>query len=170
MTKLKRRVLFSSLATAGLLLSSGATFAADFDVSNIYGRGAPPNAHITKAPTTSVTQTSRAETYSDGTAAGYESTAVSEPEVTQAYPEHASRTVYPVTTPGEGSYAEDSTGRIHEENLDGTPLVEGRGMRQGVDQYATAPVHADPMFDVATILGRASPPAPENAPDFGQPS
>jgi hypothetical protein len=173
MTTLKRRVLISSLAAAGMLASSGATLAADLDVSSIYGRGAPPNAHIrADATSPTVTQTSRSTTNSDSTASEYRSAAVSEPEVAQAYPEHASHTIYPypATTPGQETYAEDSSGRIHEENLDGAPLVDGRGMRQGVDVYAAAPVYADPAFDVADILGRASPPAPENAPDFGQPS
>lgn len=171
MTTLKRRVLISSLAAAGMLASGGATLAADLDVSRIEGRGAPPNAHI-RADTTSptVTHTSRTGMDTRHSASEYQSPAAIEPTVTQAYPEHASRTIYPASTPGEETYVADSSGRIYEENLDGTPLVEGRGMRQGVDLYAAAPVYADPDFDVDEILGRASPPAPENAPDFGQPS
>ena len=58
---------------------------------------------------------------------------------------------------------------IHEEPLDGDPLVTGRGMRQGVDYYAD-PVRAEPAFHVQDVLGRSSPPAPEGAPNFGLPS
>ena len=167
MTTLKRRILFTSLAAAGLL-SSGMASAAGLDVSTIYGRGAPPNAHITESTAPVVTQASRFTTEEEGTASGYEGAAMSEAEVPQAYPEHASRTLSQSSTPGQDIYAEDATGRIHEEPLDG--LVDGRGMGQDVNMYAAAPVRAEPLFDVADILGRASPPAPWNAPDFGQPS
>lgn len=126
MTTPERRVLSSALATAGLLLSSGMTLAADFDVSSIYGRGAPPNAHITATSTPAATETRSA-------------------------------------------MATDGATTIHEQNLDGTPLVEGRGMREGVDRYATAPVRSAGAFDVSDILGRSSPPAPANAPNFGHP-
>jgi hypothetical protein len=167
MTTLKRRILFTSLAAAGLL-SSGMASAAELDVSTIYGRGAPPNAHITESTAPVVTQAARNTTQPESTASGYESAAMSEAEVPQAYPEHASRTLSQASTPGQDIYAEDATGRIHEEPLDG--LVDGRGMGQDVNRYAAAPVRAEPLFDVADILGRASPPAPWNAPDFGQPS
>lgn len=63
---------------------------------------------------------------------------------------------------------EEDVASIHEENIDGVPLTEGRGMREGVDFHAAAPVYADPLFDVTDVLGRASPPAPEDAePYFG---
>jgi hypothetical protein len=167
MTTLKRRVLTSSLAAAGLLLSSGMTLAADLDVSSIYGRGSPQNAHITAASTPAVTQAR--STVAADSASEYRGATASEPVISQAYPEHASRTTYPGDTAGQDTYARNGA-TIHEGNLDGTPLVEGRGMREGVDQYATAPVHSTWAFDVADILGRASPPAPANAPDFGHPS
>ena len=57
---------------------------------------------------------------------------------------------------------------IHERQLDGVPLTEGRGMRPVMDYYAAAPVQSDAQFDVTEVLGRASPPAPESAkPYFG---
>jgi hypothetical protein len=57
----------------------------------------------------------------------------------------------------------EETAAIHEENIDGTPLWEGRGPREGIDYHAVSPVHSEPDFDVAEVLGRASPPAPESA-------
>lgn len=170
LTTRKRHLLATSLAAAGLLLTGGLAQAADWDVSTIYGRGSPPNAHITAHPDASSVST---RSGTAGAAAEYQSadrsSATSAEPIRHTYPEHASYTRASASTPGEATLAE-STGRIHGETLDGTPLVEGRGMRQGVDQYATAPVYAEPAFDVADILGRSSPPAPADAPDFGLPS
>jgi hypothetical protein len=56
---------------------------------------------------------------------------------------------------------------IHEENIDGVPLVYGRGMREGYDLHADDVVSSQATFDVADVLGRASPPAPESAPNYG---
>jgi len=161
MTTLKRKLLTSALAAAGLMLAGGVAQAAAPDVSSIFGRASPPNPQI-MAPATAAYSTR------GGMAAESSRDTVSDSAITQAYPAHASRTIYPY--PGDGSKADsvaDGTGRIHEQSLDGKPLVDGRGMRQGVDPYAAAPVQSEPQFDVADILGRASPPAPENAPDFG---
>jgi len=55
---------------------------------------------------------------------------------------------------------------IHEENLDGTPLMDGRGVREGIDYHA-ATVQSDPLFAVEEIMGRSSPPAPAGEIYFG---
>lgn len=57
----------------------------------------------------------------------------------------------------------EETAVIHEENIDGTPLWDGRGAREGIDYHAVNPVYTKPAFDVADVLGRGSPPAPESA-------
>lgn len=157
MTARKRHLLAVSLAAAGLL-TGGVAQAADWDVSTIYGRGAPPTAHWTgPSGNTDTTVTSRQAP--DDTTMSESSRSA---QVPQAYPEHASYTRDSASMPGEGTWAE---GTIHEQNLDGTPLVDGRGMREDVDHYAAPAVRSEPLFEVADILGRSSPPAPESAAD-----
>jgi hypothetical protein len=174
MTALKRNALASSLVAAGWILSGGLAQAAELDVSSIYGRGSPPNAHITAVSGNFDGASSNAgwsSANADGADAEYGNAATDEPAVQSAYPEHASQTIYPYpeTTSEPVSVAQEAT-TIHEETLDGVPLVEGRGMREDVDPYAAAPVHSEAAYDVREILGRASPPAPEDAPNFGLPS
>lgn len=195
MTTLKRSLLAASLAAAGLL---GANFAqaAEPDVSTIYGRGAPPNAHVTahnsarahgedfwnrstvsdrtarhEEPLRSSTENAAPESRgatTAGTTAAPEGEYITTPATARAAPDT-------IVTPT-GSYlavdeatAPDSREMavVHEENIDGVPLVEGRGMRPGWNIYAGPVVTTEPAFDVADILGRSSPPAPENAPNYG---
>ena len=174
MTALKRNALVSSLAAAGWILSGGLAQAAELDVSSIYGRGSPPNAHITAVSGHIDGASSNAgwsSANADGAGAEYGNAATDEPVVQSAYPQHASQTIYPYpeTTSEPVSVAQE-TATIHEETLDGAPLVDGRGMREDVDPYAAAPLHSEAAYDVREILGRASPPAPEDASNFGLPS
>lgn len=197
MTTFKRTLLSASLAAVGLL-GAGVVQAAEPDVSTIYGRGSPPNAHITDATSnyragsdssgSTATRSARLdeEPVRGGPAENDMAAAQPSPATADAGGEYlttpATAAAGPdtITTPT-GSYlavddaptqsrAPMAAAAIHEESLDGVPLVDGRGMREGFDLHAGAPVHADPAFDVADVLGRASPPAPENAPDFGLPS
>lgn len=191
MTTFKRTLLASSLLTAGLL-GAGMAQAAEPDVSTIYGRGSPPNAHITGAASNyhaaGTTPAESARVYEEPVRSG---AVESSTAATQAGPSTADPGGEYLTTPATAAAGPDTittpTGRylavddastpdrapmaaIHEENLDGVPLVDGRGMREGFDLHAGAPVHSDPAFDVAEVLGRASPPAPADAPDYGLPS
>lgn len=183
MTTFKRTLLASSLLSVGLLGAGVAQAAAEPDVSSIYGRASPPNAHITGSA--SVTARAYGETdRSGGTVEHHAAAPQTNPSTADASGEYlttpATAAAGPdtITTPTGSYLAVDDVSTpdrvamaaIHEENLDGVPLVDGRGMREGFDLHAGAPVHSDPAFDVAEILGRASPPAPEDAPDFGLPT
>lgn len=195
MTTFKRTLLASSLAAIGLL-GSGLAQAAEPDVSTIFGRGSPPNAHITgtastyqaSSDSTGSTSIQSARTYEEPVRRGADESGAA---AIQASPSTADAGGEYLTTPATAAASSDTIttptgsylvvddaptpGRapmaaIHEENLDGVPLIDGRGMREGFDLHAGAPVHSDPAFDVSEVLGRASPPAPENAPDFGLPT
>jgi hypothetical protein len=190
MTTLKRTLLATSLAAAGLIGSAGLAQAADLDVSQIYGRASPPNAHITDAPDRHAASDAswqpaagrgddaRQEPVRTGAADGY-----AEPGDRMSHAHADAQDDYAMTPDADtaavtptGHYldVEESTrpqrarmATIHEQSLDGVPLVDGRGTREGYDLHVGDVVGSDAEFDVADVLGRASPPAPENAPNFG---
>jgi hypothetical protein len=207
----RRTLIASALAASGLLLSTGLTYAAEPDVSSIFGRASPPNVEIHNGASAnwgsaSFEETSESPVVRSGIDSGYpapDEYAASDEYVnsqaTGAQGPHpvtvATATTNPETAspPTVTAQADDSTsveatqsnetvtptGRylavderpmrseesavIHEENIDGTPLREGRGAREGIDYHAVNPVYSEPAFDVAEVLGRASPPAPESA-------
>jgi hypothetical protein len=193
MTTLKRTLLATSLAAAGLFGSAGLSQAADLDVSQIYGRGSPPNAHITQGPNyhaasdASWQQAAAARgdaadrepvrssaVDSDGETGSRMSQAATGDYATA--PDTTAAATQTVTPSGRYLEVEESTrpqraqtAVIHEESLDGVPLVDGRGVREGYDLHAADVVSSDAAFDVADVLGRASPPAPADAPNYGLP-
>jgi hypothetical protein len=192
MTTLKRTLLATSLAAAGLMGASLAQ-AADPDVSTIYGRGSPPNAHITATGPNfhAASDSSRQARMSDTESTYQEPVRQAETDVnadSRTAPTPAAAAGEYITTPTttaaatdtivtpSGSYLEvDEATRpqrhemavIHEESIDGVPLVDGRGVREGYDLHAGNTVQSDAAFDVSEVLGRASPPAPEMAPGYG---
>lgn len=125
MTSRTHRSALASCAIAGLFLSGTAVYAADFDVSSIYGRASPSNTAVTETTATYGT-----------------------PEPVQA-----------------GTTTSDAISN-ESESLAGTPLVEGRGMREGLEYIVVNP-EPDAAFNVGDVMGRSSPPAPADAPDFG---
>jgi hypothetical protein len=208
MTTLKRTLIATSLAAAGLLGTSGLSQAADLDVSQIYGRGSPPNAHITQGPnyraaSDAPSHEAKASEYhaSDRQPVRSGATNMDSPDMDSADTRRADMDMSDeraasdpgvagggpstgttaanagdtVTTPA-GSYLDTSEGAqarlqepavVHEEPIDGVPLVYGRGLREGYDLHAGEVVKSEATFDVADVMGRSSPPAPENAPNFG---
>jgi hypothetical protein len=199
MMTLRRTLLATSLAAAGLLGAGSLAQAEEPDVSTIYGRASPPNTHIVAAGWDSTGPQSAAavepeaapameragqdypiivarETTNPATATPPSATAVASDSEYLTTPSNAGASETVITPTGKYLAVDRSTAApasdtamVHEENLDGVPLVDGRGVRQGIDigDYA-ATVQTEPAFDVADVLGRSSPPAPEGAePYFG---
>jgi hypothetical protein len=176
MKNARHNLIYASCVAAGLFMAAAGAQAADRNVSEIYGRAAPTLTGPDASPqgdrfqatgeeqpvTTQVPQDSR-------TAAASERDPVqasSESEITPtgqylAVEDPPERMAY------EGyGYSDDGDRlayRREGENLEGVPLVEGRGMREGIEFQ---PVTTEPLYGVEEILGRASPPAPADHPDY----
>jgi len=180
MKNARHNLIYASCVAAGLFMAAAGAQAADRHVSEIYGRAAPsltgpeasPQADRFQAVaeeqpvTTQVPQDSRTATASEhgpGQAAAASSSGESEITPTGEY--------LAVENPPErfGYYQGRSDDGDHlayrreGENVEGMPLVDGRGMREGVEFQ---PVTTEPLYGVEEILGRASPPAPADHPDY----
>jgi hypothetical protein len=188
MKNAKQNLIYASCVAAGLFMAAAGAQAADRDVSEIYGRAAP----ALTGPDTSTSaqagswQGDRFQAVSEEqpvtTQVPQDRTHAAAPN--ERAPDRASATSSSdseITPTGQYLAVEDPPERFAYQgyndegdrlayrrddeaaNLEGMPLVEGRGMREGVEFQ---PVTTDPLYGVEEILGRASPPAPADHPDY----
>lgn len=182
MKNARHNLIYASCMAAGLFMAAAGAQAADRHVSEIYGRAAPTltgpetsnswqgdrfqAAGDEQPVTTQVPQDSRTATASEHHAGQVAATSSSsDAEITPtgeylAVEDPPERFAY---YQGRSDDGDRLAYRREDESLEGTPLVEGRGMRDGLEYQ---PVTTEPLYGVDEILGRASPPAPADHPDY----
>jgi hypothetical protein len=175
MKNTRHNLIYASCVAAGVFMAATGAQAADRHVSEIYGRAAPTLTGSDASPqgdrfqaagelqpvTTQVPQDSRAATASERAGQASNESEITPTGQYLAVEDPPERHLY------EGYGYSDDDDRLayrrEGENLEGMPLVEGRGMRDGVEFQ---PVTTEPLYGVEEILGRASPPAPADHPDY----
>jgi len=179
MTTRRKNFILASCTAAGLLLTAGVAKAIEADVSTIYGRASPPHMSVevwsgavearaayspngTDADVVTTATATDADTLNATAAAAKTNDFAAADEVTTPTGQYLD--VDPATRPDVFA-AGTPVNRDEDQALDGTPLVAGRGMREGVE-FHPEPVYSDPPFSVDQTLGRASPPSPADVTDF----